>query len=288
MRTALIVGDSGVSGDPVVEVFKKRSRSLGYDPEEEPAHAQALKHCRSLDSNGVHLVLFCVPESLTKTDDYLTKLKDPSRRIIVYAHASRASSHVAIDYLHEGLAHGYLVSGDTPSEESIEELVTSLRATGETPYRAIDFKQPRDGARPCVFISTPFERSTLMIARNAIDYPLQRLGFTVKWGDRDYWHSIQDRIVADIQSSSLLVANVSLDTRNRLHNANVYFEAGAATALGLPIVFVRRQSEQDIPLPADVQGRRWLSYDNEIDLALKLYCGLKQSIEARRAAPVVP
>jgi hypothetical protein len=287
MRTALIVGDSGVSGDPVVEIFKKRSRSLGYDPDEERIHARALARCRSLDRNYVHLVLFCVPESLTKTDDYLSQLKDPSRRVIVYAHASCASSHVAIDYLHQGLAHGYLVNGEMRNEQSMEDLVTSLRAN-EPPYPAIEFKQPKDGSKPCVFVSTPFERSTLILAKRAIVYPLDLLGFTLKWGDRDFWQFVQDGIVADIRSSSLLVANVSLDPRILRDNANVYFEVGVATALGLPIIFVRRQGEQSIPLPADVQGRRWLSYDNEIDLALKLYCGLKQSIEVRGAAPVVP
>lgn len=280
MSKALIVGHSGFTGDRAIEVFENKTRQLGYDYEQESAHAKAAAHFNAHHKGDLDLILFCIPESLNEAEKYLEKIRDDSRRVIVYSHVSRASSYVAVDYLKKGLAHGYVV-GEGPIEESMEDLVLSLRAYGHPPYRRIDFKTPEDGHSPCVFISTPFERSTLLVAKNAIEYPLQALGFDVKWGDRDYWHSVQDEIISDIQSSSLLIANVSLDPRNLLHNANVYFEAGVATALALPIVFVRKHNEMSIPLPADVQGRRWLPYDNEIDLALKLFCGLRQSTVSR-------
>ena len=280
MPMALIVGHSGITGDRAIEVFRSKTLKLGYDCEQESAHAKAAARFTA-HQEGVDLILFCVPESLNRAEKYLEEIRHASRRVIVYTHERRASSVVAVDYLKKGLADGY-VAGEGPIEESMEELILSLCAYGHPHYPRIDFKPPEGGRAPCVFISTPFEHSTMMVARGAIQYPLQALGFEVKLEGRDYWRCLQSQIVSDIQSSSLLVANVSLDPRNLLHNANVYFEAGVATALGLPIVFVRKRNEMSIALPADVQGRLWLSYDNEIDLALKLFCGLRQSI--RRSA----
>jgi hypothetical protein len=136
--------------------------------------------------------------------------------------------------------------------------------------------RPPVGPSPLAFISTPFDRINRAVIEGAVDLALKKLGFGVEWADRDYRLTLHDNIRESIRRSAFMIANVSIDPENVRHNPNVYFEAGMAAALDLPIVFVRRSGETEVPLPADVHGRRWLSYDNEIDLALKLYHGLKR------------
>jgi hypothetical protein len=273
MPIALVVGKFD-QGDPIVNAFELKAGKLGYDPVREPDYRTAVTLLpEPRDEN--HLMLFCVSQELRSVGEMLKSLRPYGKRTIVYAHTAKASADEAIRYSHSGLADGYLVMGDGTSEGSVCDLAVNL-SRGEPPYQRILFEGGDHRTQPPVaFISTPFDRDNRAVMQGAVNLALRTLGFQITWADRDYRQSLHDHIRTEIQGSSLLVANISLDQRDLSHNPNVYFEAGIAAAFDLPIIFVRRTSEVEIRLPADVHGRRWLAYDNEIDLALKLYHGLK-------------
>jgi hypothetical protein len=273
MPMALIVGDY-VPGDPIVDAFRATAVSLGYELQEAPYKAapDILPEPRCK-----HLVLFCISRTVASPSDLLELLRPCGKRTIAYVETSKASPEEAIRYSHEGLADGYVVGDGKGQEESIEgfcDLVRKLHL-GLRAYTRIKFRRDAE-ERPMAFISTPFDRDNRAVMQHAVDSALSRLGFDIEWSDNDYRLTVHDGIREMIRKSSILIANISLDQRYLNHNANVYFEAGIAAAhKERPIVFVRRTRENDVALPADIQGRRWLTYDNEIELAKKLYHGLK-------------
>jgi hypothetical protein len=270
MPIALVVGEHD-SGDTIVKAFQDKAFTLGYDLAEQANYSIGPNLLSEL-ANA--LVMFCVPSGLQRIADLLGLFRPCCGRVIVYAHTARASADEAIRYCHEGLARGYLVMGDGTSEQSIANLAVRLHR-GNPPYPPIPIGCHTEGTRPRAFISTPFDWDNRSVMEAAVDLALKKLGFEVEWGDRDYRKTIHDTIRDAIKKSTLLVANISFDGKDVQYNPNVYFEAGMGAAFNLPIIFVRRASEADVLLPADIHGRRWLSYENEIDLALKLYHGLK-------------
>jgi len=276
MPVALVVGDYNPD-DEVVSAFEDEAGALGYDCLREPNYWNAAQHLSDPPHDAdYHLVLFCVAPGLSKVSERLRRLQSCRRRTVVYAHTSKASADLAIRYSREGLAEGYLVMGDGATARSIKDLVLKVHR-GQPPYSPITLQnhgRTRNDT-PTAFISTPFREDHRRIMEVAVDLALRELGFNVEWAERDYSRSLHDSIVEGIKRSSILIANISVDEQDVRHNPNVYFEAGIAAASRLPIVFVRRSGESKIPLPADIHGRGWLSYDNEIDLALRLYHGLR-------------
>jgi hypothetical protein len=210
--------------------------------------------------------------------ELLKWIRPCGKRTIVYVHTARASAEEAIRYSHEGLADGYVVNGDGEGkEDSINRFCDLVRRlnSGQPPYGRIAFRW-ENGVHPMAFISTPFDRDNRTVMERAVGPALARLGFIVEWADRDYRLTLHDNIRDTIKRSSILIANISLDERNLQHNPNVYFEAGiAASRKERSIIFVRRSDQSNVLLPADIHGRRWITYTNEIDLAQKLYHGLK-------------
>jgi hypothetical protein len=253
-----------------------KAHSLGYTTVYEPNYGAAARHL-SVPLRGrkkFHLVLFCIPKSLVDPEARLKQLRYFRRRIIVYAHTAQASADNAVQYCHDGLADGYLVQGDAASEHSVEEMVRKLHR--RIRLYSIKFNWLSAGKRPAAFISTPFDKGNLLVMKTAVELALTKLRFRVKWGNEIRSETLHDEIKRGIRRSSLVVANINLDPRNHPHNPNVYFEVGLAKGFGRTVVLVRHASEEGRPLPADIHGCHWHSYDNEIDLALKLYHGLQR------------
>lgn len=274
MRTALIVGNY-TPGDAFVELFQKRTRKLGYTP----VQADYKAGCSHLPGQREdHLVLFCVPFGLAAPSELLKSLRPCGKRTIAYVHTDMASTDEAIRYSDAGWADGYVVGGDGASDEeslrSFDDLVWKLHS-GKPPYGRIDFDWDKTGEQ-IAFVSTAFDYNNRLVMERAVNPALERLGFKVDWADSDYREGLHNAIRKKINRCTLLIANVSLDQRYMVHNPNVYFEAGIAASKNPgKVIFVRRNGENGIDLPADIHGRRPLSYRDEIHLALLLYHGLK-------------
>jgi hypothetical protein len=285
-KLAYIIGKF-IEGDVVVERFRRTAWQLHYDVRYQSMHGRALN---MLNTQSVHrndddrdhsddtddrvLVLFCVDPGLQEIPKRLLALQAPNRQIVVYAHPLRASPEVAIEYCHAGLAEDYLVWGEATAD-CIEEHVKALHVRGPLyPEIRVGLSAERENAR--VFIATPYDRDNRMVMSEAVDRALRRVKLTPCWADTFYRDSsVPEQIQEEINRSKLLIANISAGP-NAVHNPNVYYEAGQATALHIPVIFVRPRTEEKLILvPADIIAHRRLVYDGPIDLSMQLYHGFR-------------
>ena len=73
-----------------------------------------------------------------------------------------------------------------------------------------------------------------------------------------------------------LIANIDECTiEASQHNPNVYFEAGLASEYGKTVIWLRPRSSTARPVPIDIRGLTRVEYSNEVDLAVRLYFGLR-------------
>jgi hypothetical protein len=275
---AFIIGKP-TDGDVNVERFRRTVLELNYDIETQPELGRAIRKLSSLSSrrNGDDrdLVLFCVDAGLQTIQENLQAISAPNRQIVVYAHPRRASPQIAIEYCHAGLADDYLVWGEAITADRIEEHVKALHQR-KSPYQRIDVRlTPPDGGKARVFIATPYDRDNRMVMSDAVDHVLERLNLFPCWADALYRDSsVPEQVLSEIRNSMLLIANISAGPK-AIHNPNVYYEAGQATALRIPVIFVRPLEEKNLIVPADIGERRRIEYDNPIDLSMRLYSGLR-------------
>jgi hypothetical protein len=268
-------------GDVNVERFRRTASQLNYDVVElgDCAVARAALASRSaarVDGDR-DLVMFCVLPDLRAIRDHLVAFRDPARRLIVYADFDRSSTDVAIEYCRDLIAHDFLVMGEHTTPDRLDHHIKVLHR-GECPYARIDLSLVRavDEDVP-VFVSTPYDRENRSVMSDAVDPAMKAAGCRAVWADRAYreW-SMPMQVLQDIRTSKLLIANISVRRPGALrHNPNVYYEAGHAVAFGVPVIFVRPTMEKDLPVPADISERRRIEYDNPVDLALRLYHGLR-------------
>jgi hypothetical protein len=275
---AFIIG-SFTDGDVNVERFQTTVLKLNYDLDVQSEYRRALKklamQAERRSDDDRELVLFCIDPGLQAIHKNLLALRASNRQIVVYAHPRRASPQIAVEYCHAGLADDYLVWGEAVTADRIEEHVKALHQR-KSPYPKIDVRlTPDNGHHARVFIATPYDRDNRMVMSDAVDHVLERVNLTPCWADALYRDSsVPEQVLSEIRSSALLIANISAGP-NAIHNPNVYYEAGQATALGIPVIFVRPLEERDLIVPADISERRRIEYDNPIDLSMRLYRGLR-------------
>jgi hypothetical protein len=271
---AFVIGESG-SGDFTVESFENTVLKLNYDLDDRCDYAKALRRLRARSAaqlNGeFDLVLFVVGPTAQNIPDHLEGLRAPNRQVIVYAHEKRASTRSAVEYCRSGLAHDYLVWGEKNSR--VEQHVNSLYDR-QCPYPKIGLTFGEAEGERGVFIATPYDNQNRIAMADAVDPALRAVGLRPRWADEVYRDStIPEDVRRHIRESVVLIANIRQGPE-LAHNANVYYEAGQASALDKPVIFVRPLDEKDLPVPADISARRRIEYDNPIDLAMRLYHGL--------------
>ncbi len=82
---------------------------------------------------------------------------------------------------------------------------------------------------------------------------------------------IDDRMIAEIRRSGLLVADLTG------HRQNVYFEAGFAMGLGIPVIYTCREDEaSDDKVQFDTRQYKYIPWTDPADLRQKL----RERIEA--------
>lgn len=275
---AFIVGKY-LEGDVNVERFQTTVEQLNYDLEWCSDYGRAIKKlvARSASRAGEDsdLVLFCVGPELQAIPEHLKAARAANRQIMVYAHPRRSSPHVAIDYCHNGIADDFLVWGERVTADRLEEHVKALHLK-KSPYPRIDVRYAAvNGVKARVFIATPYDRENRMVMSDAVDHVLDKIDLTPCWADEPFRDcSVPEQVTNEIRGSALLIANIRQGASAR-HNPNVYYEAGQATALGIPVIFVRPVEEKNLVVPADIGERRRIEYDNPIDLSMRLYRGLR-------------
>jgi hypothetical protein len=136
-----------------------------------------------------------------------------------------------------------------------------LAKTGKDPNRA--------------FVAMSFAPELLSAWINGIKLALEDLGFSPIRIDQTHGEDkIDDRIVAEIRRSGLLVADFTG------HRGGVYFEAGFAMGLGIPVVWTCKKSDVEAA-HFDTRQQQHLLWETPEDLRAKLVNHIAARIPGR-------
>ncbi|QEG35241.1 hypothetical protein [Bythopirellula goksoeyrii] len=89
-----------------------------------------------------------------------------------------------------------------------------------------------------VFTAMSFDKSLDTVWKDGIYPAIESCGFTpMRIDEEEFTEGIVDKIIAEINESRFVVADLTL------HRNGVYFEAGYAKGLGLPVIWICREDE---------------------------------------------
>jgi hypothetical protein len=115
------------------------------------------------------------------------------------------------------------------------------------------------------FIAMWFDESMNGAAEEGFKRAIQDAGYTpLKINDKEHVGKIDDEIIAEIRRSRFVVCDFTG------HRGGVYFEAGFAMGLGLPVIWTCRTDDID-QLHFDTRQYNHIVWENESDLYIKLY-----------------
>ena len=103
-----------------------------------------------------------------------------------------------------------------------------------------------------VFVIMPFSESLRSIYDNPLKAAARRLGLSIARAD-DFFtaHGVMQDIFWAIQGATLVVAECTG------RNPNVFYEAGIAHALGVPVILITQKADD---VPSDLQPVRFVRY----------------------------
>ncbi len=92
----------------------------------------------------------------------------------------------------------------------------------------------------------------------------------IQMKEKQFLNKIDEEIAADIQGSAFVVADFTHGDDGQ--RGSVYYEVGYAHGLGIPVIFLCRQTEEDaeLNLAFDTQQYPHILWENEEDLKEKL------------------
>jgi len=117
-----------------------------------------------------------------------------------------------------------------------------------------------------------FDKSMDSILDNAIYLAVEEAGYEPIRIDRvEHIDKVDDKIIAEIRSSKFVIADLTG------HRNGVYFEAGFALGLGIPVVWCVREDQLE-KAHFDVRQFNLIIWKNEKDLKEKLLNRIKAVI----------
>lgn len=183
----------------------------------------------------------------------------------VYAHSQRELEHI-IEWL---VADGLL-------ERDAHPRIGHLRLTKNGWIRALELSKASTDSNQA-FVATWFDDSMDSIFSDGIKPALEATGYQAIWM-KSLQHNgkIDDRIFAEIRRSGLLIADF---TGNR---GGVYYEAGFAQGLGIPVVWMCKNDSDEIrELHFDTRQYNHILWNDASDLQTKLIDRIEASIPGR-------
>ncbi len=154
--------------------------------------------------------------------------------------------------------------------ESELSLPTEIKITAKGWEKLYEIKNGLSSNKQ-VFVAMWFNRS-MDIASNAILEAITECGYVPKRIDTvEHNNKICDQIVAEIKQSKFLISNFTG------HRGGVYYEAGFAHGLGIPVIFTCREDSVD-ELHFDTRQFNHIVWNNENDLKIKLINRIRATV----------
>lgn len=122
------------------------------------------------------------------------------------------------------------------------------------------------------FIAMSFDSSLRTIYMEAVKPALEQTGYVaLRLDDTHFNDKIDDRIVADIRKSGLVIADFTSQ------KGNVYFEAGFALGLGIPVIWTCRDTDIEA-VHFDTRQYNHIVWENADDLREKLIARIEATV----------
>jgi nucleoside 2-deoxyribosyltransferase len=158
--------------------------------------------------------------------------------------------------------------------EGSPTIPSEIRITPKGWGRIYDLEQTKNPSSKTGFIAMWFDES-MNNASEAIKRAIRNAGYDpLRIDDLQHNHNgkIDDRIIAEIRRSKFVVADF---TGNR---GGVYFEAGFAMGLGIPVIWMVRSDRVNEDLHFDTRQYNHIVWKDEDDLYNQLYNRIRATI----------
>ena len=238
----------------------------------EPERARISVACRTADAAGtpIKLTLYEI-EEISKREPTRIPLFEGLDGLLMYL-ADRVPSHFAKFSIDTAVDHtllGYVTErGMKDALEAARRLAYLNERADEVTLegwkRIEELRRTRSTSRKA-FVALWFGDEMEPVWRDGFEPGIRDTQYfePVRMLDIDHAGKIDDRIVAEIRSSGLLVADF---TGQR---GGVYFEAGFALGLGIPVIWTCRKDQID-QVHFDTRQYNHLLWDNPADLRARL------------------
>ena len=174
-----------------------------------------------------------------------------------------------VEYLLNYLVENGLLETNPPAEESYTVTVSGYGRIGDQFTNVISSQ---------AFVAMWFHKSMNEAYENGIRRAIEAAGYNpLRIDQEDNVNKIDDDIIASIRQSRFVVADFTHDEEGA--RGSVYFEAGFAQGIGIPVIFTCREDMVDT-LHFDTRQYAHIVWKN----ADELYDGLLKRIQARIGA----
>ncbi|MFC2035837.1 hypothetical protein ACFLUJ_06935 [Chloroflexota bacterium] len=184
-------------------------------------------------------------------------------------------------FTHDGREFEYLIQtlvdqGLLENHGASMGIIGALRLTPSGWQRVIELQKTQRQSDQA-FVAMWFSPDLKEIYDNGIQEALTATGFHSYRVDQDeHNEKIDDRIVAEIRRSGLLVADFTG------HRGGVYFEAGFAMGLGIPVIWTCKESDID-NAHFDTRQYNHITWNDAPELKSKLILRIEANIPGRTA-----
>jgi hypothetical protein len=210
-------------------------RSLKSLPFEERANRVLLEMARETKIFGVPIRLFALPEVWAVAESF--KLAE-LQFILRYLEERKY-----VRFLNDGNGHSHLTGNG---------------------FREIDRLRETRGESILGFVAMWFDSQMDVIWRDGLKPAIEAAGYEpIRLDETEHNNKICDEIIAKIRRARFVVADCTGQSRG------VYYEAGFATGLGVPVLFTFREGDED-GLHFDVRQFNTVRWTDAADLKSKL------------------
>jgi nucleoside 2-deoxyribosyltransferase len=153
---------------------------------------------------------------------------------------------------------------------------TLLRLSYAGWQHVTQIKRTRTQSNQC-FVAMWFDHSMTPAYTDGIAVAIQAVGLTPKRIDQvEHSNKICDEIVLEIRRSALVVADFTFDKATG-HRGGVYFEAGFAMGLQIPVIWTCHQDSID-HIHFDTRQYNHITWETPADLASRLEARIRATL----------
>lgn len=284
MRTKVFVVGEHRHEDRVVQTFCELARSSGWSVLTGKSPSEAARESQHND-----WLLACFEPGIS--DPPLEDVAATRANSILYAIGRDLSPYRAIEYCTK--RHVKWIFNESEENHRAGDLKSRVHdlLDGRFPVTKIVTGLRRTRKISRGFVISSFASAVRDVNKPAIMAAARAHDLTCEYGDFFYStkKSLSSKVRTHIIKSDVVFADVTCDsdTGTEQHNPNVYYEIGFAAGKNKPVVIMRDERTGRGDLPLDLREAELLRYWGSLDLALKLYFGLNESLSDQGPRPVI-